>query len=792
MFNWRRLAIPVAAALAAFALVPALAAFALAPAATPTIAIAATSPASPGGPSFTLNTRFSGEPDGAALPQPPNPAQNMTNHGGPVMHNPTLYNIFWLPAGHYEAAGTAVSDTAFENLMNRFWQDVGNNSYYNIVSQYPDGGGAPGANVTFGGSVVDTTNAYPHAGTTADPLTDGDIQAEVHRMRTGQVWTADGNHMFLVYTARNIQECFSSSACTFSGMGIKSVFCAYHTFFNDGGNDTIYAFMGDNALTNGCGPGGGPNGAERDAQVSISSHEFFEAVTDPHLNAWFGPGGLETEIGDKCNSTPSPQNSVGADVYLNGNPYVVQMEWSNAVATCAMSLCKSSMCPTAPNLNKTADAKVTTGEKYNIKVTVQNPSNTDADTKVIVTDTLPSGASYVAFSANPAPTSVVGPVITWNLGVLAVHDTSTITFKAQAGSGLQNGTLLRNCAGVTWADMLANAQPAPSASCADTTAVNQPPVLVLPGDQTGEYHDPMSFTISATDVEASDTLTFKASGLPAGLTLTDNGNRTATISGVPQAVPAVYTVTFSVNDAHNPDVTGTLKITITKEESSIGYTGPTVIANGLPVTLSARLLEDGNPATPISGRNVTLTLGSGGSAQSCPAVTLGNGVGSCTISSVNQPLGPVSITVKFAGDAFYVPSSGSAQAILFAFLARGAFVVGDGSAAVGKAVTFWGSDWASLNSLSAGSAPASFKGFAANTSKPPAKGKMWTTRPGDSAKPPAGPLPSFMGVIVSDSIKKSGPTIAGDTVHIVVVKVNPGYAPNPGHPGTGTVVAIFS
>jgi hypothetical protein len=47
-----------------------------------------------------------------------------------------------------------------------------------------------------------------------------------------------------------------------------------------------------------------------------------------------------------------------------------------------------------------------------------------------------------------------------------------------------------------------------------------------------------------------------------------------------------------------------------------------------------------------------------------------------------------------------------------------------------------------------------------------------------------------MAVIVSGSIGKSGPSIGGNTVHVVVVKTNPGYASNPGHAGTGTVVGI--
>jgi hypothetical protein len=46
-----------------------------------------------------------------------------------------------------------------------------------------------------------------------------------------------------------------------------------------------------------------------------------------------------------------------------------------------------------------------------------------------------------------------------------------------------------------------------------------------------------------------------------------------------------------------------------------------------------------------------------------------------------------------------------------------------------------------------------------------------------------------MAVIVTSSAAKSGSAISGNTAHIVIVKTNPGYAPDPGHAGTGTVVS---
>ena len=69
--------------------------------------------------------------------------------------------------------------------------------------------------------------------------------------------------------------------------------------------------------------------------------------------------------------------------------------------------------------------------------------------------------------------------------------------------------------------------------------------------------------------------------------------------------------------------------------------------------------------------------------------------------------------------------------------------------------------------------------------------KTWTAKPGNSGHPPKGPLPSYLGVVVSSSVSKKGSTISGNIVQIVVVKTSPGYSPNPGHVGKGTIVATL-
>ena len=92
--------------------------------------------------------------------------------------------------------------------------------------------------------------------------------------------------------------------------------------------------------------------------------------------------------------------------------------------------------------------------------------------------------------------------------------------------------------------------------------------------------------------------------------------------------------------------------------------------------------------------------------------------------------------------------------------------------------------------MSGGTAPASFKGFANCTNpNPPACGGTWQSDPGNSSGPPES-VPADITVIVSSLITKSGPIISGDVPEMVIVHTDPGYEPNPGHEGTGTVTAV--
>jgi hypothetical protein len=229
--------------------------------------------------------------------------------------------------------------------------------------------------------------------------------------------------------------------------------------------------------------------------------------------------------------------------------------------------------------------------------------------------------------------------------------------------------------------------------------------------------------------------------------------------------------------------------TINQEESALSSTtNVQLFGQGGAANLSATLF-DPEDNIGIAGKTVTITLGSGSGAQSCSATTDASGVANCSINPVTVDLGPQPVTDSFAGDTYYVASSNEQSAVVYANLASRSFVIGNGNAAVGSTPTFWGAQWSTLNSLSGGAAPASFKGFASSATAP-ACGTTWTTEPGASSGPPSS-VPSYMAVVVSSSITKSGSTISGDIQQVVIVQTNGGYANDPGHAGTGTVVAVL-
>lgn len=272
---------------------------------------------------------------------------NLQYAGGPVMHRTTTYLIFWDP-------GSATIAAPVKTLEAQFLSDLGG-PYYNILNQYYEGSGTTKAAIDpltdYGGSWEDTATAYPHAGTTADPVMNADVQQEIQNaINSNPGWTAPGpNTLYEVVTGPGVELCSGTSTtdqCTFGGVQHHQL-CAYHGSFTVNGVPVIYANDANDAGRP-CSDAGSstPNDSAADADVSTMSHETFEAITDPQVNvngAWYTPTSVPTyggqEIGDLCAYDYGPQDANHANLTMNGHSYLVQREWSNAASTATSSGC---------------------------------------------------------------------------------------------------------------------------------------------------------------------------------------------------------------------------------------------------------------------------------------------------------------------------------------------------------------------------------------------------------------------------------------------------------------------
>jgi len=262
---------------------------------------------------------------------------------------------------------------------------------------------------------------------------------------------------------------------------------------------------------------------------------------------------------------------------------------------------------------------------------------------------------------------------------------------------------------------------------------------------------------------------------------------------------------FTVSGSHQYAEEGTYTVTVTATgdgTDSATATGSAIVADA-PLTSACAMPSLTTQA--FSGKTATFTDASstgtlsdfsasinwGDSSTSAGTIAGGPGTTAYTVSGSHTyaSTGYFTVTTTITDVGGSTTKATCTNVLVFAFApGGGAFAIGDKENKIGASVNFWGAQWAKNNPVSSGTVVSAFKGFAAKPTTPTC-GTTWSADPGNSTPPPAGPLPAYMGVIVTSRYSQSGSLISGNIVHIVIVKTDPGYAPNPGHPGTGTVVA---
>jgi len=347
---------------------------------------------------------------GTQVSNSPPASGSLYYNGGPIMPTNTVYTIFWAPPGYSFPSG-------YENNLNQYFKDVqadngkDSNTYVNGTQYYQVNPNGTKTYVqehsTFAGTYddsdplppLDPVNCYdtPVAAAggvnggqsaTAGCVIDAQFQQELSNVIKQNHWPVNNTTEFFMYTAPNIGTCFPAGIGVDSGAGAGttvspplcsfSYFCAYHSAYFDStinpNSQIIYANMPFDAQTAGnpvtCDVGDYPNGNPSDPEISATSHEHNESITDPFGTGWWDSNPNDSaagyEDGDMCaydfGTTYGPANAEWSQT-INGHHYLMQTEWDNSTNSCPGSDSSGNPNPNQPNYD-TPEISLTPNSGY--------------------------------------------------------------------------------------------------------------------------------------------------------------------------------------------------------------------------------------------------------------------------------------------------------------------------------------------------------------------------------------------------------------------------------------------
>ena len=311
-------------------------------------------------------------------------------------------------------------------------------------------------------------------------------------------------------------------------------FCAWHDYNGDStlSGGPVTSPYGDIAFTNlpyipdagaSCGANFVNSNGPLDGVSIVEGHEYAETSTDQNPpGGWTDSSGAEN--GDKC-AWITPGTSGGSfDLSTGHGTFAVQTTWGNDGAGGA-GTCEAS------------------------HAIVTNPGNT-------VTVTNPGNQ-----------TGTVGTAVSLQIHATDSASGQTLTYSAtglpaglsiNSSSGLISGT--PTTAGTSSVTVTAKDTTNASGSASFTWTVNpaggNTVTVTNPGNQTGTVGTAVSLQIHATDSASGQTLTYSATGLPAGLSINSS---TGLISGTPTTA-GTSSVTVTAKDTTNASRVGQLHL----------------------------------------------------------------------------------------------------------------------------------------------------------------------------------------------------------------------------------------
>jgi uncharacterized repeat protein (TIGR01451 family) len=181
---------------------------------------------------------------------------------------------------------------------------------------------------------------------------------------------------------------------------------------------------------------------------------------------------------------------------------------------------------------------------YTITLTNNGPRMAQS---VTLTDTLPSGTTYVSQSQSSGPSFTLshsGGVISDTITALASGYSATFSVTASVNSGVANGTLLTT----TPSASSTTTDPKPGNNSVPVTSFVDPVTLTSPGNQSSMEGATVSLSLSASDSISGATLHYAAQGLPPGLKINPSTGAITGTVGLGDGAASPYTTTVTASD----------------------------------------------------------------------------------------------------------------------------------------------------------------------------------------------------------------------------------------------------
>jgi hypothetical protein len=279
----------------------------------------------------------------------------MTQRTGPL----TIVPIYWSPTAYPMSA-------SYKSIITSYLNDVAKASgsstnVFSVANEYYGLNGQIRYNVRLGPVITDTNPIT--SGCTVDPtdmtgiyadntgysacVDDAQLTAEVDAITAANHLRHDLSHIYVVYLPKGVETCFlpgtttdasGGQACTINHQ-VTAAYCAYHS--TDLSN-AVYANLSypiyESPVGYTCGSDArypdieAPNGnPDADTEVSPTSHEINEALTDPDVETgWYDSNGFEN--GDECAYIYGASRGPAGAYYnqtIAGGHFLTQEEFSN-------------------------------------------------------------------------------------------------------------------------------------------------------------------------------------------------------------------------------------------------------------------------------------------------------------------------------------------------------------------------------------------------------------------------------------------------------------------------------